>query len=152
MTRIPRPALGLGLVGLVPFYALGALSLVPHPTFSRWGLVGFAVYAAVILSFLGGARWGLELARAPDRPSPTVLVLSVVPSLVGWALAMAALLGVMQVGIAGGFAAAFAAQFVWDSRSPTEANAPGWYPALRQILTLGVLISCLLPGVAVALN
>ena len=152
MRKIPPIALVLGGFGLLPFYGLGGLSLAPDPTFSRWGLVGFAIYAAVILSFLGGARWGLELARAPDSPQATVLGLSVAPSIIGWALAMATLLGVMQVGVAAGFAMAFAAQFIWDSRSPAEANAPLWYPALRQILTVGVLLSCLLPGVSVALG
>ncbi len=146
---IPPAALWLGLTGLIPFYlsiALEAAARAPHLT--SVGLMSFAVYAAVILSFLGGARWGLELARAPHAPSTWRLVFSVLPSIAGWALAVAVLarglVGLGTTGLAGGFAALFAAQYVWDRAAPTVSAAPNWYPRLRQILTLGVILACVI--------
>jgi hypothetical protein len=48
-----------------------------------WAL---ASYAAIILSFLGGTRWGLAVASA-DRPESGLhFMLSVLPSLAAWTL------------------------------------------------------------------
>ena len=49
------------------------------------------------------------------------------------------------------FAGLFAAQYVWDHRS-ADAGAPSWYPLLRQVLTGGVMIACLLLPLAGALR
>lgn len=142
-SKIPPAALALGLAGLVPFYASAAAGLSAQPDIARIGLISFALYAAVILSFLGGARWGLELARAPDAPSTARLVYSVAPSLAGWAIAGWMMLAPGAHGPAGLFAGCFAAQYVWDRTAGREGLAPNWYPALRQILTAGVIIACL---------
>lgn len=146
---IPPAALWLGLAGLIPFYASVALeAAAPKPHLVSVGLTSFAIYAAVILSFLGGARWGLELARAPQAPSTTRLVFSVLPSIAGWVLAMTVVLrglsGLGTAGLAGGFAALFAAQYVWDRSAPAVSAAPAWYPRLRQILTTGVIVACII--------
>ena len=56
----------LGLAGLIPFWSLAIAKAagVPLPP----GAMDFllATYAATILSFLGGIRWGAVL-RAPDQ-------------------------------------------------------------------------------------
>ncbi|MBU6373487.1 MAG: DUF3429 family protein [Alphaproteobacteria bacterium] len=148
---IPTAALWLGLTGLIPFYA-SAFAAAGPDAIAPWGVLSFAIYAAVILSFLGGARWGLELARAPDAPSTARLVMSVLPSIAGWALAAGALGAAVATGgtgglgvpgLAGGFAALFAAQYVWDQSAPRVSAAPVWYPRLRQILTSGVIVACI---------
>jgi hypothetical protein len=78
----------LGLAGLVPFWGLaGALALKGAGPFScealDWAL---ATYAAIILSFLGGIRWGLAVASA-DRPEAAMhFMISVLPSLAAWLL------------------------------------------------------------------
>jgi hypothetical protein len=141
-TRIPRPALYLGLAGLIPFYAASVLDLTLDPLMGGLGDAVFAVYAAVILSFLGGARWGLELARSPDAPSMLRLVFSVTPSLIGWAIALAHVV-IGPAYMTSAFALAFAAQYVWDRAAASELLAPAWYGRLRFILTVGVLGACL---------
>ena len=50
------------------------------------------------------------------------------------------------------FAGLFAAQAVWDHRSAADAGAPAWYPLLRQVLTGGAMIICILIPLAAALR
>ena len=45
----------------------------------------FLVYAALTLSFLGGARWGAELTRAPAAPNLWRMVAAATPSVIGLA-------------------------------------------------------------------
>ena len=80
--RIPRVALILGLAGLIPFVASAILSLSNDS--SALGLRALATYAAVILSFLGGVRWGVLLLESDrfDRFAPAVI--SVLPSVLAW--------------------------------------------------------------------
>ena len=62
--RLPPLAVALGILGLIPFFALGFLATLPDPT-NRYLLLLLA-YAAVILSFLGGVHQGFALiAPAP---------------------------------------------------------------------------------------
>jgi hypothetical protein len=147
--RIPAPALWLGLGGLIPFYASAGLTLIDDPYLRSAALTSFAIYAAVILSFLGGARWGLALTAEPLRP--IALIYSVLPSIAAWLAALAIALGVAAVGAAGAFALAFLAQYLWD-RSAQLDGAPAWYARLRRILTLGVLGACLIVAAASALQ
>lgn len=83
----PRAPLALGVAGLIPFVALsGALVAgADLPGFAdadsvRVALVGYGV---VILSFLGGIRWGLAL-KEEDGKATRDFAISVVPALVGW--------------------------------------------------------------------
>ena len=85
---LPSSAAWLGAAGLIPFVVL-ALSAPFLPAAHRAGaLFALGAYGAVILSFLGGVRWGVAIAAAPtDRDGTTLagaLVLSVVPSLAAW--------------------------------------------------------------------
>jgi Protein of unknown function (DUF3429) len=139
----PRAAIRMGFLGLAPLLACGFVALAPQHEAARVGALGFAIYAAVLLSFLGGVRCGFELMRAPDGPNGWRLVLSALPALAGWALALFIVLIPRAVGAGAAFSGLFAAQYVWDYRS-AEAGAPGWYPLLRQVLTGGVMLSCLL--------
>jgi hypothetical protein len=145
---IPSIALQLGLGGLIPFYASAFATLTEDAGLSRLGFTAFSIYAAAILSFLGGVRWGAEMLRAPDRPSAARLVFSVLPAIAGWALALYAITGPHALGAAAAFAGLFALQYVWDLRAARDAAAPAWYPLLRQILTGGVMLACLLLPIA----
>jgi hypothetical protein len=85
---IPSTPLFLGLAGLIPFWVLaGGLALKGVGPFSCECLdLALASYAAIILSFLGGIRWGLAVASA-DRPEAGMhFMLSVMPSLAAWIL------------------------------------------------------------------
>lgn len=137
----PLPALArwLGWAGLLPFFlALG---------FWAWGLAdarpdlvgpaqkAFLFYSAVILSFLGGLRWGRVMSAGA---LPSGYVLAVLPSLWAFpALFLPPLQAVAALGI--GFALA-----LWfDTRADTLPATPG-FRQLRRRLSLVVIAAHLL--------
>jgi hypothetical protein len=148
---LPRAALRLGFLGLVPLAVSALVSLSQHPDTARLGALSFSVYAAALLSFLGGVRCGFELMRAPQAPDTLRLVFSALPALSGWALALFVVVTPAALGASSAFAGIFAAQYVWDHRS-AAAGAPPWYPLLRRVLTGGAMIVCLLIPLATALR
>ncbi len=130
-----RLAWALGLAGLIPFIA-GALAVcMPSLGLAQaGGAATFCNYAACILSFLSGVRWGAD-GRRTERADGGVLALSVLPALVAW---IATLTGPFT-GYRWTFViliAAFAIQGAWDMRS---AALPDWMGRLRALLTLGAL-------------
>ncbi len=148
---LPRAAVRLGFLGLAPLLISGLVSLSEHEGTAHLGAVSFVIYAAVLLSFLGGVRCGFELMRAPDAPNGLRLLFSALPALGGWALALVMVVFPATLAASSLFAGLFAAQYVWDHRSD-QAGAPAWYPLLRQVLTGGVMIACLLVPLASALR
>lgn len=128
---IPGAVLAWGLAGLVPFLGLPGLALAA-PALADWSDRALALYAAVILSFLGGARWGRAVAEA--APDPRTIALAMAPSVAAWGLVL------LPPGRAGlqlaGLAAALVLHLIWDLRSE---GLPAWYPRLRMILTVGAV-------------
>jgi hypothetical protein len=149
---LPRAALRLGFLGLAPLAIAALISLSEHENTARLGAISFSLYAAVLLSFLGGVRCGFEIMRAPDAPNGARLLFSALPALAGWALAATVVYFTPVLGAAAIFAGLFAAQAVWDYRSARDAGAPAWYPVLRQVLTGGAMIVCMLIPLATALH
>ena len=149
---LPRSALRLGFLGLAPLAISALVSLSQHAETARIGALSFSVYAAVLLSFLGGIRCGFELMREPARPNPVRLLYSAVPALTGWSLALFVVIDPVVLGASAIFAGLFAAQAMWDQRSAIDAGAPAWYPILRSVLTGGAMIICLLIPLATALH
>jgi Protein of unknown function (DUF3429) len=141
---VPRTAIRLGFLSLMPLLVCGLVSLAPQYEAARVGALAFTLYAAALLSFLGGIRCGAEIMRAPDAPNGWRLSFSALPALSGWALALFIVLTPRALGAAAAFSGLFAAQYVWDNRSAADAGAPAWYPVLRQVLTGGVMLACLL--------
>jgi hypothetical protein len=89
-TSVPRTPLLLGILGLVPFVVLSLAIIAGRdlPLFEdadslRVALVGYGV---VILSFLGGVRWGLAITQteAGNAKANRDFVIAVVPALIGW--------------------------------------------------------------------
>jgi hypothetical protein len=84
---LPRPAFLLGYAGLLPpAIALATVLLAPLP----WPELAFragALYAGLILSFLGGAWWGLA-TRAPAGRALPLFLLAVLPTLAALLLLM----------------------------------------------------------------
>jgi ribose/xylose/arabinose/galactoside ABC-type transport system permease subunit len=130
--RTPRLVLVCGLLGLIPFLA-PALIGIAWPAGKDPAAFVLALYAALILSFLGGARWGLTVGRT--SPDPRIVSLSMLPTLAGLAL----LLAPNEVRLPG-LAAALALHWLWDVR---DSDLPAWYPALRSLLTAGAVIGLL---------
>lgn len=131
-------AWALGLAGLIPFIATAAMLWAGPPTLRGAALLALLAYAAVILSFLGGVRWGVEIAR-PEGPRPLPLLLSVLTALAGWVL----LIGNLKVSPANqvaGYIVCFAIVGLWDRRSST---LPAGYRQLRSVLTVVVCAALL---------
>jgi len=149
---LPRAALRLGFLGLAPLAVSALVSLSPHVDTAHLGALSFSIYAAALLSFLGGVRCGFELMRAPNAPNALRLTFSALPALAGWVLATTVVYFTPILGAASIFAGLFAAQAFWDYRSARDADAPAWYPVLRQVLTGGAMIVCLLIPLATALK
>jgi uncharacterized membrane protein len=139
--RIPAGALVLGLGGVLPFAACAAAPhLLGDPRLQAEAAQALAAYGAVILSFLGGVRWGAALALPRAQLTPE-LVLAVIPSLLAWCALL--LPGATQPLLA--LALGFAVFGVLDVREGARGNWPAWFPRLRLLLTVMVL-ACL--GVA----
>ena len=133
---IPPAARWLGFAGLLPFGAAALAALLPRMPLHGLALTALLAYGAVILSFLGGVRWGLAMAAATPGALPAQLGLSVLPSLLGWAaLLLPPAAGLVLL------AAGFLAMLLADRR---EALAPAWYKRLRLPLSLGAMASLLL--------
>lgn len=143
--RIPAGALALGLAGVIPFAACaGALWLLDDRALQIDAARALAAYGAVILSFIGGVRWGAALRLPPEQVNAE-LVLAVIPSLLGWCALLlpgptqpllALWLGIAVFGI-------------MDVREGARGTWPRWYSRQRLILTVLVLL-CLTAGVLAA--
>jgi len=127
---LPRGMLALGYSGLLPF--IGALALAASaPGWRDVALTVFIAYASVILSFLGGARWGRGLAAdvSAYRYGEAVL-----PSLIGFTALLLAHRPLPALALlAGGF-------LIWlllDLRDPL------WSPAYRR-MRLGISVVVLM--------
>lgn len=142
-TRIPLPALALGLAGLVPFL-VGTATLVrpgllagfdlPAPLGAGRALL--AAYGTIILSFMSGALWGFA-ARARGGIAAAGLALSVIPALYALFFVSGTGRDAMAMLLLG-----FAALLPLDALFQWRGLAPGWWLRLRLILT-AVVCSCL---------
>jgi hypothetical protein len=137
----PKGPWVLGLAGLIPFYAaLAGGQFAPAPYGGVCVTILFA-YGAIILSFLGGTRWGFEVGARPEGPGFFTLMFSVVPSFLGVIAAIsqyqAPLLGL------GILMAGFLIMWLWDyaTSGGSTRRWPLWYRPLRTTLTLGACIA-----------
>ena len=121
----------LGYAGIIPFLAPVVLLLFASTTLRQPVLDAFLVYAAVILSFLGGIRWG-AVTSGGNIAGPA-LAFSVVPSL--WAAAC--LLLPSDTGSAWGLMTGFVLMGLADWFYPVPGIA-AWMRPLRARLTLAV--------------
>jgi hypothetical protein len=136
--RIPFSALILGLGGAVPFWA-GALAFCysPDELLRVVGLKATLAYGAVILSFLGGIRWGQALNARDGKAR--AFTLSVLASLAGWVALLVPTLPAISLLIAG-----LMLQALWDVVSVQNGRLPEWFGRLRMILTILAVLALLL--------
>ena len=127
--------------GLVPFLVCLAIAYgTPELSALHDAAVRtFLVYAALTLSFLGGARWGAELTRAPDAPQLARMVAAALPSIVG----LAALLPQTPPRVALGLLIlSGGVQLAWDVAASREGLLPPWNARVRTVMTVaGTLCS-----------
>ena len=147
MTRIPAPALLLGIAGLLPFVfaALAKLGLVsatladPLIT-AQDGRLVMARYGVIILCFMSGVLWGYA-TRATGTQAAAAYALSTVPAL-GDFLNPGGRADEVLINLGIGFAGVLALDYAFHKWGLT----PPWWMALRVPLTAVVLI-CLAIGV-----
>lgn len=134
-----RLAVWLGLAGVLPFALLAVAAWSP-----QWRALALPVllaYSALILSFLGGVRWG----RALTVDRPLEYLWAVLPSL--WALVALQpdpLAGLLMLG------AGFVGQW-WLDGPADRMPAPAWFRRLRGLLT-ALVLACHLIAVLALLS
>jgi hypothetical protein len=147
MSQIPRPALILGLAGLIPFL-YGALSVLVPATGAIGRLWGpnyegvqiLQAYGIVILCFMAGVIWGFA-ARTEGRAATFYYALSVIPAIFVFLTAFSAPRPSLIMLILG-----FVALLAIDVSAARQGLAPQWWMSLRLLLTT-VVVACLTVGV-----
>jgi hypothetical protein len=137
-SRIPTSALLLGILGVIPFAALAIGSWLHiedpsglPPGFARAALVGYGV---VIVSFLGGVRWGVGLNHPVAEHRTSLFAMSVLAPLVAWGALFMPRPHDLIVLIG-----SFLVLGVSDVALATRGAAPRWYAKLRIGLTAAVV-------------
>ena len=147
---IPRSALILGWLGVLPFASLSLYSLTGAGLGSATAHDVLFVYGALILSFMGGAQWGLAAVQSRAENSDVAkaasvrFAVSVLPALAAFALWFIS----TRLALAG-LAVAFIALLLYDIRTVREELAPKWYAPLRIQLSSAVVVFLLLATVLV---
>lgn len=159
--RLEERAELLGYLGLVPF-SLCAIMMwilpsdpVEHPlishfilNFKAWTLT----YSAIILTFLGGVRWGLVLFDSNVEFDEAVtikrLTMSTMPAVFAWlVLVPNSLIGSFSISGTVRFfllGAAFIYMMIADLDAAKSGAAPDWYGKLRRKLTFFLILLLLL--------
>lgn len=151
---VPKVPLGLGLAGLIPFWGL-AFGVALHGVFgiSTEPLdLALATYGAIIVSFLGGIRWGLmvgaEAARSADSADADRrdgdYAVSIVPSLLAWAALAAP--EPWRLGLLALIAASLGPI---DLGLVRAGLAPAWFGRLRLILSTGAGVALAFAAVSI---
>ncbi|MEM6463766.1 MAG: DUF3429 domain-containing protein [Pseudomonadota bacterium] len=139
---IPVAAKWLGGLGVIPFVVCAAATLTAPPILAAVAALALLLYGAIILSFLGGIQWGLEIARNGRDGDAGVsfvrLTVSVIPALIGWC----SLLLPREYGLVL-LAVAFACVLAVDLQAARTGQAPAWYPKLRWPLTVTAIVTLL---------
>lgn len=139
---IPQSAAALGYLGAIPFIiATTALWFqgmggMVGPELASTILKLEIAMGIILLTFLGGIRWGLAIS-SEEGSGFTPLVIAVLAS---WVALGAALVPDPRIKI--GILIAGLLWLLWsDIRATGKAQAPAWYPGLRIPLTALVTLS-----------
>ena len=148
--KTPLPARALTLAGLIPFLAPALIMILSTDDPVRRAQAGLAliVYAAVILSFLGGVRWGAEISAG--RAGWAGLGASVLGALAGWGAVLYGVLGALSAPVFLVLAGALLLHGLWDMRA--AGSLPAWYRGLRLWATAGAVLALGLGAWAQALR
>jgi hypothetical protein len=144
--NLARRATWLALAGYAPFAVLSVwlFTIAPDHPWRADTILLLKTYGALILSFLGGIRFGLAVgADRKDRAMD--LTLAVLPALAAW---VALRLGEPQSFAL--LAVAFAAHGAWDSFAAHRGYAPDWFGRMRIKLTVLVVMAMVLALLATA--
>lgn len=135
-----RTAWFLSLAGALPFIALALAVAGLSEIHPLHGIAQDALktYGAVILSFLGGIRWGLAMRGSVPSATRVTFAASVIPSLLGWFAIFLPAPYVYAV-----LALGFAGQGAWDSFAGQSGVFGLWFAKLRMIITV-IVVACMI--------
>jgi Protein of unknown function (DUF3429) len=136
----PFAILVIAASGVVPFALLAAALPLAPASGTRMIVAAMIAYGAVVLGFLGGVRWGAELARQP--PAPFRMAMAGLATVPAWASLLVSAHQLLAIALV---LAAGLAQLCWDVRAAQTGLLPAWTMALRIGLTAAAAV-CL--GVA----
>lgn len=135
----PYPALVLGAAGLIPFASapVGLLYCGLSQDVTPLIAQGQLAYGAVILSFLGGVRWGkLVTSGSSIVPSWGQFLWSVTPSLIAWPALMITSLPVSTSLVVAGLG-------LCGYLDIKQTGYQNWFKGLRLVLTTVAILSLL---------
>jgi hypothetical protein len=155
MSPLEERATILAYAGLVPFFATALIIwLTPNvftANFASLVVPWTMYYAAIILSFMGGVRWGLAMLddkKVSEYVTLGQLTNSVIPALVGW---IALMPGNLIPFVTPGWSiryllvlAAFLYLMEVDTRSSRDGFAPAWYGPMRRKITFFLAMAMIL--------
>ncbi len=134
--RSPSTPFLLGWSGVIPFAALTLAALIDWNPFGIDPEAALAAYGACILSFLGGAQWGVLLPRdRTEAHEPWRYAVSVLPQL----LAFGCLLLPERLALLG-LIVGFLGLVAYDLSTVRAGLTPPWYGRLRPALTGAVVL------------
>lgn len=138
-TRIPLSVWLTSYAGLVPFAGTAFIIWFIWPgAAAQDALSALHAYGAIVLTFLGGARFGFAVRRygLPEGEADlaalrTGIALAVLPAAAAWAALLMDAVPALTL-----LLAAFALHGASDWQAARTGDAPPWYAALRFPLTL----------------
>jgi hypothetical protein len=123
----------IALSGLIPYLVLAAWIPFASDALAAGLVRAMIAYAAVVLGFLGGVRWGAELTRAPEAPHLRRLIAAGLQTVPAW---IAVLMLNRPLWALTLLAAAGLAHLTWDLAGVRAGLLPAWTYRLRIGLTL----------------
>ena len=140
-TQIPRSALVLGWLGVVPFAAFSTLSITGGFLAPGAATECLFAYGALILSFMGGVHWGFAVNQTQDQQGVKTagmgarLAISVLPALAAFGLWFVPVITALL-----GLAIVFLILLAYDISTVRAGYTPDWYGTLRIQLTGSVCV------------
>ncbi len=128
-----RTGVLLGYLGLIPFFVSAALNFLPDAPFHYLAMKSLTTYGAIILSFLGGVRWGLVISGGRKSDTAKQLGYSVLPALAAWTSLLFSSWSCLTI-----LSISFVALYYLDSKAYIM---PPWYKKLRLPLSVGALLA-----------
>ncbi len=122
---------------VVPLVVLSAMAWLSSDIEPQWAQHTLT-YGAVVLSFMGGARWGYALKAVDGKSNYLELGAALLPGAIGWISLFAIPLygAALQI-------TAFLFQAVWDLLSSQTGRLPAWAVRVRMEMTGAAVLTLL---------
>ncbi len=137
----PLPARVLGIAGLMPFVT-GALAVSFAPEVKPEAAAALLAYGAVILSFLGGIRWGFAALEGEEAVWSSYSMSVLAPLVARLGAAAGGPVGLLILAIS------LCLWYFAERAMPPSIALPGWYMRLRGTLTAIAVLSLVAAAIA----